>query len=1286
MRKSNGIVKNSMIKRILSVNNLLKKFWMALAISIILAAVFSSLFRSLTPWAKQYKGEVEHHLSLLVGQPVTVQTMETGWYWFHPVLKLKNINVYGAKNKNIHLEQLSVGVNLFKSLWYWRIQPGILYLDNVHLMFREHDGRWTIDGIAPDSIQENELTSDRKQQLLGWLAQQERLIIKHVSAHFYFSNGGLIPVSGLNVSIVNKGGRYKIRGDARLEQTQSTDFELLGDIRFDPEHLQNTQGQIYLAAKHLVPAQWQNMMPESTGQLEGGNGDVAVWLDLDKGLVSSAQAQVKFKRLAWRLTNKKSNELIQSFSANLSWKLQGNGWAFQADQIKLRAAGVSWPENQLLLRYSKPNHRYQLFVKSIIIESLLTDAINWPSSMQQLLQSRPHGILTDTQVVIENKKVSYILTRFERLGWNAINSIPAVDNLSGALNWQPTEGRLEFDSEQALIKVNNYPAQKLDILNGAFDWKELSNGLRVSIERLVLSKPDLTISGQGVIDEVTANSLGHARLDFDFSAKNIEQWFAYLPKEYLKPKLYLWLTKDLKKIAKATGRIRLNGLLSEFPFDNNTGEFSIVSHGSGGELLITSQWPLIKDLEGYIRLKNRNLEIDLVHGDFQGVPVREMNLRIDDIGKDKETLLIHGIIRGQAQKMMNFVMSSPLEKKLASLKRLAIEGLVGLNLRLEIPLYPENDDDLVRGDLTFANNTVAIKHQLGAIKVEDVRGDLSFDEEGVTHSALTANAFGFPLNIKIQSVKKPEPETSVVINGECTVDSLKKLFHIPVLSVLKGLFAVNATIKITDNPDDMDSVMLESDLQGLAIDLPSPIGKTHERKVPLSVKLDFNSYKAIRERSNYNGLLSSDVLLENNKNGLEFKSGQIRLGSSQAIYQDKPGLSIVGTLDGFDLYEWKKVYDAFASQKPNSSLMDKLRIINVSLGKLTFLDQHFDHMAVKAKMLTDGVWSLNLNQNNVSGDLTYNNKTHSLSGFIKRLHLAPVNKKGDHHEISGKTSPDQIPNLNLRIDNFSIGTQKIGNMTLKTQSSPEHVLINYCRIDSPYYQVTINGEWTQKAKVNQTKMQVKLHLNDLAKSLELWQITPAVDAGKGDMEFKGNWNGSLYDFSLASLNGSMYLQLKNGRITHLSPETEEKLGLGKLLSILSLQTIPRRLKLDFSDLSHQGYSFDVFKGNFVIRKGIMNTQDSYIDGPVAYASMKGDLDLARRLYDLNLNISPHITASLPIVATIAGGPVAGLAAWVANKIINQSMQKITGYSYKISGPWNQPIVQQLSIEKKIIKK
>ena len=98
----------------------------------------------------------------------------------------------------------------------------------------------------------------------------------------------------------------------------------------------------------------------------------------------------------------------------------------------------------------------------------------------------------------------------------------------------------------------------------------------------------------------------------------------------------------------------------------------------------------------------------------------------------------------------------------------------------------------------------------------------------------------------------------------------------------------------------------------------------------------------------------------------------------------------------------------------------------------------------------------------------------------------------------------------------------------------------------------------------------------------------------------------------------------------------------------------------------------------------MTTHDSTIDGPVAYAKMDGDIDLVKQLYDLNLRLTPYIGASLPVVATIAGwpvsGPIAGIATWAALKVINQGIiQKISAYTYKVSGPWSNPVVQQVSI-------
>ena len=226
------------------------------------------------------------------------------------------------------------------------------------------------------------------------------------------------------------------------------------------------------------------------------------------------------------------------------------------------------------------------------------------------------------------------------------------------------------------------------------------------------------------------------------------------------------------------------------------------------------------------------------------------------------------------------------------------------------------------------------------------------------------------------------------------------------------------------------------------------------------------------------------------------------------------------------------------------------------------------------------------------------------------------------------------------------------------------------------------ANWEQKTSVGQSNTQGYFKSTHLADSLRQWHLSPVIDSRAAEFRFNLDWPGSLLQFDLSKITGWLKIHLKKGVITHLSRETEEKIGLGKLLSILSLQTLPRRLTLDFSDLSDKGFSFDVFKGSFKLDKGSLSTSDSYIDGPVAYGSLKGSMNLIQKQYNMILKIAPHITASLPIVATIAGGPIAGLATWIASKIINQEMMRVTGYTYKVTGPWADPIVQQVSITKK----
>lgn len=1169
---------------------LLKKCSMPVAISIIIMAIFFSLFRALTPWAKQYKSTVEQHLSSLLGQPVKINDMETSWYWFEPVLKMNQVTLSDHDDHVLHLKKLLIGIDLFSSLWHWQIQPGVLYVEDVHLTMRQINNHWDVDGL---SNTRQSMTFDSKSYLpvLGWVLSQQKIIIKHVSALIYLNDGTLIPIRNLNLTTRHSYGHYRVKGSARLDQKTPTELAIVADMQLDPYALKKASGHAYLSVKHFLPKQWQGFWPNVPYHIKSGIGDLELWIDLAKGHFFSLQSILNFNNIVMTQEGHLKRHSLDFLRANLAWRTTTNGWELTGDQLNLRLDGMTWAENTLRIAYDKSRQSYDTFVKKLSLESMLAMDVTWPERMHEVLLMKPHGELHDTRIAVKAHELDYVLTRFTDLGWKERRSIPSVSNISGVLYWQPAEGRLEIDGENTLIKQHGLSPVAFDQLNAAFDWKQLSNGFRVSMDRFVLNRADLVLSAQGSLDDALSPS-ANLRLTGEFSATNGRRWLDYIPADHLKPKLDDWLKNDIKKIDKASGRVSVNGPLANFPFDKLPGEFSINSYLSGVDLVFAPHWPLSRDIDAHLQVDKRTLDAEIFHADLKGVPVEQMSLVINDIGLGKEALLIHGNIKAPAEKMEAYVFASPLATTLMRLEKIDISDLLDLDLRLEVPLYPESDHVYVRGKLLFDNNHVVFHHESNEIKLDEFSGEVQFDENGITHGQLKGNFGDDPIALTIKAVHNLKPATEVSIDGSTTIEQLRHKYPSPVFGLLDGRFKFHGLLALKDNHNALDTLQITTSMEGVSVDLPAPLGKTVSDVAPLVIDLGFNAYQT--------------------EFGLSYKD-----------------------------------------------------------------------LLLKASNVDKNDWLLHVKQTNIAADLHYQPRNNTLAGNFERLYLENLSALSQRLKTSSEPiKPIDIPNLDITFDKVKLDNVDIGSASLKSTSSPSKWTLEYCKIKSPDYQLTAQGYWTQKGKQNQTNMQADLELTDLAKSLARYHILPAVEANRGEIKFKGGWPGAIHDFSLDELLGDLQIVIKSGRITHLDKETEGKLGLGKLLSVLSLQTIPRRLKLDFSDLSKGGYSFDEFKGDFTLKKGVMSTQNSYIDGPVAYASMKGDLNLIKRLYDVDLRVSPYITASLPIVATIAGGPIAGIATWVASKIINKGMQQISAYTYKISGPWADPIVQQVHMYRK----
>lgn len=160
-------------------------------------------------------------------------------------------------------------------------------------------------------------------------------------------------------------------------------------------------------------------------------------------------------------------------------------------------------------------------------------------------------------------------------------------------------------------------------------------------------------------------------------------------------------------------------------------------------------------------------------------------------------------------------------------------------------------------------------------------------------------------------------------------------------------------------------------------------------------------------------------------------------------------------------------------------------------------------------------------------------------------------------------------------------------------------------------------------------------------------------------------------FSLDKLNGDLSLDIRNGQLLELSP------GAGRVFGLLSLQTLPRRLTLDFSDVFKKGFTFDRIKGSFLLERGDAYTTNLYLEGPAARIDISGRTGLSVKDYDQLVTVTPHVTASLPLAGALVGGPVAGGVLYAIDKLFKTTIDKISQVQYTITGNWDEPRVVKL---------
>ena len=209
------------------------------------------------------------------------------------------------------------------------------------------------------------------------------------------------------------------------------------------------------------------------------------------------------------------------------------------------------------------------------------------------------------------------------------------------------------------------------------------------------------------------------------------------------------------------------------------------------------------------------------------------------------------------------------------------------------------------------------------------------------------------------------------------------------------------------------------------------------------------------------------------------------------------------------------------------------------------------------------------------------------------------------------------------------------------------------------------------AERRRTQMNFRLDINDSGEFLKRFGQDKVIAKGKGKLEGQVGWLGSPLAPDYASMNGAFNVNIESGQFLKADP------GLAKLLGVLSLQSLPRRLALDFRDVFTEGFSFDFFRGDVRVEQGVAITNNLQMKGVNAAVLMDGRADIAKETQDIKVVVVPEINAGTASLIAGVINPAIGLGTFLAQYFLRRPLMQAATQEFHIDGSWADPKVTKV---------
>ena len=811
--------------------------------------------------------------------------------------------------------------------------------------------------------------------------------------------------------------------------------------------------------------------------------------------------------------------------------------------------------------------------------------------------------------------------------------------------------------------------------------------------------------------------------------------YRYLPLVMAEPVRH-YLRDAVQAGAVSDVKFKVKGPVDAIPFANPAlGEFRVTAKVQGGQYAYVPRllqpadelpWPPLTELRGELVFMRAALEVNGASGKVAGLPGLQLvkaSAKIPDLLKNA-TVDVNLEANGPLTDALGFVNTSPLLGITSeALAKTVASGAADYRFHLSLPISAISTSR-IEGTVALPGNDVQFAP--GTPPLDKLRGLVHITERGFDVNGVQARMLGGEVRIDggMQATTAGSADTgadaAVVFKAQGTLsaEGLKQLKEIGVVSRLaqnaSGSADYTAALGFRKGTTELS---VSSNLQGMALRLPAPLGKTAEAALPIVFEhmLLAESLKPGQTVQDRLALTIGNVAAINYVRDVSGEQPRVVRGSiavglqaGEVAQLPENGVTANINLAQVNLDTWEKIMDSATSESSTQPVGTAPPVPGA--GAAAVLAYLPSVMAIRAKELTaqgrtlhnvvvggsrEGQnWRANVDATELNGYVEFR-QTDSAGGgggrvYARLARLSLAAATASEVEALLDEQPANIPALDIVVEDLELRGKKLGrveieavnlNINAAARDSAREWRLNKLNVTLPEAVLTASGNWAAPrvadaaalpitgrtgAERRRSSMNFRLDVSDSGELLKRFGMADLIRRGKGRLEGQIGWAGSPLSLDYPSLAGQFNVDMESGQFVKADP------GIAKLLGVLSLQSLPRRLSLDFRDVFSEGFAFDFVRGDVNINQGIAQTNNLQMSGVNAAVLMEGRADISRETQDLKVVVVPEINAgTASLIATVIN-PAIGLGTFLAQLFLRRPLMEAATQEFHIDGTWADP--------------